>query len=49
LPGEITLEKINQGFGYDPIFRPEGHIKKLCTIIELKNETVPEGRQQNNY
>ena len=24
--GEITLEKIgNQGFGYDPIFKPEGH------------------------
>jgi XTP/dITP diphosphohydrolase len=31
--GEITLEKSgNQGFGYDPIFRPEGYLKTFAEI-----------------
>jgi XTP/dITP diphosphohydrolase len=34
--GEITLEKIgNQGFGYDPIFIPEGH---TATFAQLSLE-----------
>jgi XTP/dITP diphosphohydrolase len=34
--GEITLEKIgNQGFGYDPIFKPEGH---TATFAQLSLE-----------
>jgi XTP/dITP diphosphohydrolase len=31
--GQITLEKIgNQGFGYDPIFKPEGHSKTFAEL-----------------
>ena len=34
--GEITLKKIgNQGFGYDPIFKPEGH---TATFAQLSLE-----------
>jgi XTP/dITP diphosphohydrolase len=32
-PGEITLEKIgNQGFGYDPIFQPEGFSETFAQL-----------------
>jgi XTP/dITP diphosphohydrolase len=31
--GQITLEKIgNQGFGYDPVFKPEGHSKTFAEL-----------------
>ena len=31
--GEITLKKIgNQGFGYDPIFKPEGHSRTFAQL-----------------
>jgi XTP/dITP diphosphohydrolase len=37
--GEITLEKAgNQGFGYDPIFRPEGYTETFAQLpLETKN------------
>ena len=32
-PGEITLEKIgNQGFGYDPVFQPEGFSETFAQL-----------------
>jgi XTP/dITP diphosphohydrolase len=44
--GEITLEKIgNQGFGYDPIFQPEGFTETFAQLpLELKNEISHRGK-----
>lgn len=44
--GEITLEKTgNQGFGYDPIFRPEGFSETFATLsLETKNEISHRGK-----
>ncbi len=44
--GEITKEKIgNQGFGYDPIFKPEGFQKTFAQIsLEEKGEISHRGK-----
>ncbi len=44
--GQITLEKIgNQGFGYDPIFQPEGYIETFAQLpLDLKNEISHRGK-----
>jgi len=44
--GEITLEKIgNQGFGYDPIFQPEGFSKTFAQLsLEEKSKISHRGR-----
>ena len=44
--GEITQEKKgNKGFGYDPIFKPNGHTKTFAEIeLKLKNEIGHRGR-----
>lgn len=44
--GEITKEKVgNHGFGYDPIFRPEGRSKTFAEMeTEEKNEISHRGR-----
>lgn len=44
--GEITLEKTgNQGFGYDPIFQPEGYSKTFAELsLETKNEISHRGK-----
>jgi XTP/dITP diphosphohydrolase len=44
--GEITLKKIgNQGFGYDPIFQPEGFTETFAQLpLELKNEISHRGK-----
>lgn len=43
--GEITLEKTgNQGFGYDPIFRPEGFMETFAELsLETKNKISHRG------
>ncbi|HEY6141855.1 MAG TPA: non-canonical purine NTP diphosphatase [Flavobacterium sp.] len=45
-PGEITLEKTgNQGFGYDPIFQPEGFSKTFAQLsIEEKGAISHRGK-----
>lgn len=44
--GEITLEKTgNQGFGYDPIFRPEGFTKTFAQLsLEEKGAISHRGK-----
>lgn len=44
--GEITLEKIgNQGFGYDPIFQPEGFPKTFAQLsLDIKNKISHRGK-----
>ena len=44
--GEITLEKNgNQGFGYDPIFRPEGYQETFAQLsLETKNAISHRGK-----
>ena len=44
--GEITLEKSgNQGFGYDPIFRPEGFNETFAELsMDIKNQISHRGK-----
>lgn len=44
--GEITLEKIgNQGFGYDPIFQPEGFTQTFAQLsLDIKNKISHRGK-----
>ena len=44
--GEITLEKIgNQGFGYDPIFQPEGFPQTFAQLsLDVKNKISHRGK-----
>ncbi|RBN51771.1 non-canonical purine NTP diphosphatase [Flavobacterium psychrolimnae] len=44
--GEITLEKIgNQGFGYDPIFQPEGFTQTFAQLsLDVKNKISHRGK-----
>ena len=44
--GEITLEKIgNQGFGYDPVFQPEGFPETFAQLsLEIKNKISHRGK-----
>ena len=43
--GEITLERVgNQGFGYDPIFRPENYQETFAQLpLETKNKISHRG------
>jgi XTP/dITP diphosphohydrolase len=44
--GEITLERAgNQGFGYDPIFRPDGYQETFAQLpLETKNKISHRGK-----
>jgi XTP/dITP diphosphohydrolase len=44
--GEISLERAgNQGFGYDPIFRPEGYQETFAQLpLETKNKISHRGK-----
>ncbi|MDD2673872.1 MAG: non-canonical purine NTP diphosphatase [Flavobacterium sp.] len=44
--GAITLEKIgDQGFGYDPIFQPEGYIETFAQLaLDIKNKISHRGK-----
>lgn len=44
--GEITIEKSgNQGFGYDPIFRPEGYQETFADLeLDIKNKISHRGK-----
>jgi XTP/dITP diphosphohydrolase len=44
--GEITLEKTgNQGFGYDPIFQPEGFSETFAQLpLDMKNKIGHRGK-----
>ncbi|MFV8367993.1 non-canonical purine NTP diphosphatase [Flavobacterium sp. LB2R40] len=44
--GEITLEKTgNQGFGYDPVFQPEGFSETFAQLsLEIKNKISHRGK-----
>lgn len=44
--GEITLEKIgNHGFGYDPIFQPEGFLQTFAQLsLDVKNKISHRGK-----
>jgi len=45
-PGEITIEKRgNNGFGYDPVFQPNGYSKTFAEIdLKLKNKIGHRGK-----
>ncbi len=45
-PGEITLEKIgNQGFGYDPIFKPLQYQETFAQLsLDIKNKISHRGK-----
>jgi XTP/dITP diphosphohydrolase len=41
IKGKITNEKIgNQGFGYDPIFKPEGYQHTFAQLSLLEKATI---------
>ena len=41
IDGEITNEKLGtQGFGYDPIFRPEGHTKTFAQMSPFEKNKI---------
>lgn len=44
--GQITTEKLgDSGFGYDPVFRPEGHTATFAQLpIETKNQISHRGK-----
>lgn len=44
--GKITLEKSgNQGFGYDPVFQPEGYQETFADLdLEIKNQISHRGK-----
>jgi len=44
--GEITLEKSgNQGFGYDPVFQPEGYQETFADLdLKIKNQISHRGK-----
>ena len=44
--GKVTLEKIgNQGFGYDPIFQPEGFSETFAQLsLDIKNKISHRGK-----
>jgi len=46
IEGDITTEKLGtEGFGYDPIFRPEGYQETFAQLpIEIKNKISHRGR-----
>ena len=44
--GEITLEKFgNQGFGYDPVFKPEEYQETFAQLsLDIKNKISHRGK-----
>jgi inosine/xanthosine triphosphate pyrophosphatase family protein len=50
ISGEITLYKVGkEGFGYDPIFQPEGYQQTFAELSsELKIRSATGERQHNN-
>jgi XTP/dITP diphosphohydrolase len=50
ISGEITLSKVGkEGFGYDPIFQPEGYQQTFAELSsELKIRSATGERLRNN-